>query len=208
MAVEVKALGNESETNSSATAIETTEMKAGNILTNSQDDVNWDYLKTEIELLDTSWSVVLYDLYKIDNNDNNQILKFSDILNNSIISIKEENKADSITNLAQLYSYIPEFVRISSNDNNLKNIKETKKYIIDSYASVTNDDWTTATSALQSAEENFSNIFKDLEYMKKNEYKVNKTYILLKELQNCLEQQDKSIFFMKYINLMENLNMM
>ena len=41
---------------------------------------------------------------------------------------------------------------------------------------------------------------------KKNEYKVNKTYILVKELQNSLNLQDKEVFYMKYKNLLESIN--
>ena len=46
----------------------------------------------------------------------------------------------------------------------------------------------------------------DLKNNKFNEYKVNKTYILVKELQNSLDLQDKEVFYIKYKNLLESIN--
>ncbi len=198
----------ESKTETSDTSIETTEMIAGNILTNNQEDINWDLVKTEIELINTSWSVILYDLYQMNNSDNTQLLLFSDTLDKCIISIKDENKAESLNNLAELYSYIPAFTDITSEDNNIKSVKDAKSNIIKAYVSASNDDWTAVSDNLATAEQSFNNVFRDVEFVKNNEYKINKTYILLKELQNSLAEQDKSIFYMKYINLMESINML
>jgi len=198
----------ETKTETSDTSIETTEMIAGNILTNNQDDINWNLVKTEIELINTSWSVILYDLYKMNNSDNSKLLQFSDVLDKCIISIKDENKTDSLNNLAELYSYIPTFTEMTSEDNNIKNIKNTKSSIVKAYVSASNDDWTAVSDNLLAAEQSFNIIFKDIEFVKNNEYKVNKTFILLKELQNSLIEQDRSIFYMKYINLMESINML
>ena len=197
----------ESQTQTSDTSIETTEMIGGNVLTNNQDDVKWDLIKTEIELINTSWSVILYDLYQTNSSDNTDLLAFSDVLDKCIISIKNENKTESLTNLGELYSYIPKFTNMTSEDNNIKSVKETKSSIINAYVAASNDDWIGVSDNLTNAEQSFSNLFKDLEFAKNNEYKINKTYILLKELQNSLNEQDKSIFYMKYINLMESINM-
>jgi len=196
----------ESQTETSDTSIETTEMIAGNVLTNSQDDINWDLVKTEIELINTSWSVIMYDLYKINNSDNTKLLEFSDILDKCIISIKDENKAESLANLGELYAYIPLFTDMTSEYDTITIVKETKINIIKAYVAAGNDDLSTVSSILTNAEESFNTLFKDLEFAKNNEYKINKTYILLKELQNSLNEQDKSIFYMKYINLIESIN--
>ena len=198
----------ESQTETADTSIETTEMIAGNVLTNNQDDINWNLIKTEIEVMNTSWSVIMYDLYEKNNSDNTQLLAFSDTLDKCIISIKDENKAESLINLGELYAYIPTFTEMTSEDDNIKNVKETKSNIIRAYVAASNDDWVVANDSLTNAEQSFNNIFKDLEFVKNNEYKINKTYILLKELQNSLNEQDKSIFYMKYINLMESINML
>ena len=55
-------------------------------------------------------------------------------------------------------------------------------------------------------EKTFKNVVNDIEFAKKNEYKINKTYVLIKELQNSLDLQDKEVFYMKYKNLLESIN--
>ena len=44
------------------------------------------------------------------------------------------------------------------------------------------------------------------EFTKGKEFKVNKIYVLIKELRNSLSQRDKKLFLIKYIDLMENIN--
>lgn len=196
----------ESETKQSATAIETTEMSAENVLTNNGEDLDWQFVKTEIELLNTSWSIILYDLYKKNNSDNTDILAFSDALDKCIVSIRDENKEEAITNLANLYTYVPKFIGIATDDKQMKYTKETKSNVVNAYSSLEQADWNSVQDSLNLAEESFKKLFEDLEYVEKNEYKINKSFILLKELQNSIKTQEKEVFYLKYINLMEDLN--
>lgn len=196
----------ESETKQSATAIETTEMSAENVLTNNGEDLDWKFVKTEIELLNTSWSIILYDLYKKDDSGNTDILAFSDALDQCIISIKEENKEEAITNLANLYTYVSKFIGIATDDKQIQYTKETKSNVINAYSALEKEDWNAVQENLNLAEKSFSKLFEDLEYAQKNEYKINKSFILLKELQNSVKSQEKEVFYLKYINLMEDLN--
>lgn len=39
-----------------------------------------------------------------------------------------------------------------------------------------------------------------------NQASINKSYILIKELQNVNQNEDKDIFYIKYKNLMQELN--
>ena len=58
------------------------------------------------------------------------------------------------------------------------------------------------------AEKTFRNITNDMEYIKGKEYKVNRCYVLIKELQNSLSYKDKKLFLIKYKNLMESINVL
>ena len=40
------------------------------------------------------------------------------------------------------------------------------------------------------------------------EYHLNKAYILLKDLQNTVDKNDADIFYLKYKNLLEELNIL
>ena len=119
------------------------------------------------------------------------------------LSIKDENKVDSLKNAADLYAIIPKLEKAISNEDN---IKQVKSYIINAYALVEQENWGEVEKNIIEAENIFKNITSNIEYMKNKEYKVNKTYVLIKELQNSLQYKDKKIFYIKYKDLLENIN--
>lgn len=186
-------------------SITVTDMQANSVLKTNTDDINWDLVKTEIEQINTSWSVVMLDLQNA-NVSNTDIMAFSNLLDKTIISIKNEDKNTSLTNLTALYSYIPKFLNSVSMDKSLQNIETTKYNIFIAYAAVSQDDWNTANTNIANAESTFLSVLNDTDYSKNREFKINKTYVLLKDIQNSIVNMDKELFFLKYKNLMESLN--
>ena len=180
-------------------------MQANSVLKTNTDDINWDLVKTEIEQINTSWSIVMLDLQNA-NVSNTDIMAFSNLLDKTIISIKNEDKNTSLTNLTALYSYIPKFLNSVSMDKSLQNIETTKYNIFIAYAAVSQDDWNTANTNIANAESTFLSVLNDTDYSKNREFKINKTYVLLKDIQNSIVNKDKELFFLKYKNLMESLN--
>lgn len=187
------------------TNITITQLEPNTVLDADENNIDWKSIKSQIETINEAWTVVILDLSSL-NIDNNDILNFSATLDDCIISIKDENKIDSLTNIAKLYSYIPIFEKDISSENSTQNIKQVKSYIINAYAFVEQGDWTTIESNINQAEKTYKNITTDIEYMKDKEYKVNRTYVLIKELQNSLSYKDRKLFYVKYKNLMESLN--
>lgn len=185
--------------------IDTTKMEPNTTLSTNTNDVDWERIKYEIENLNESWSVILLDLYSLNVN-NEDVISFSTDLDNAVISIKNENKQDSLTNIAKLYSYIPNYEKAISAENNMQNIKQAKSFLINAYSFVEQGNWNEIQRNIAECEKTFKNVVNDIEFAKKNEYKINKTYVLIKELQNSLELQDKEVFYMKYKNLLENIN--
>lgn len=196
---------NNSETNTQGESITVTDMQSSTILKTNTEDIDWDLIKNEVELMNASWSVAMLDLSN-SNVSNDDIIGFSNLLNQTIISVKNEDKVASLTNLSNLYSYIPKFLAIVSSDKYEQNIENTKYYVLSSYVCVTQEDWNTTVTNLTNAEISFLSILNDTEYTQNKEFKVNKTYMLIKELQNSLASNDKELYFMKYKNLMESLN--
>ena len=194
-----------SEDNKSTKKIDTTKMETDAVLEANQNDVDWKVIKYEIENLNQSWSVILLDLYSL-NIGNDDIVSFSKCLNDCIISIKNENKVDSLKNVAKLYSYIPIYEKAMSAENSMQNIKQTKSFLVNAYSFVEQGNWSEVQSNINECEKAFKSVVNDIEFAKKNEYKVNKTYILVKELQNSLDLQDKEVFYIKYKNLLESIN--
>lgn len=185
--------------------ITTTQMEPKTVLSSDENDVDWNTIKSEIEIIDETWGVVILDLSNL-NVDNNDILNFSATLDDCILSIKDENKVDTLANIAKLYTFIPKFERGISSENSIQNIKQVKSYIINAYSLVEKDDWTGIETNISDCENTFKNLINDIEYMKDKEYKVNKTYVLIKELQNSLAYKDKKLFYVKYKNLIESIN--
>lgn len=185
--------------------IDTTKMETNAVLETNQNDVDWKNMKYKIENLNQSWSVILLDLYSL-NVSNDDIVSFSKCLDDCIISIKNENKIDSLINIAKLYSYIPIYEKAISAENSMQNIKQTKAFLVNAYSAVEQGNWNDVQTNINECEKTFKNVVNDIEFAKKNEYKVNKTYVLVKELQNSLDLQDKEVFYIKYKNLLESIN--
>lgn len=190
----------------SDTSVDIIEMVPNTILVTNREDVDWDSIKNEIELINSSWSVIALDFYNLIQ-DNTDILAFGDEINNCVISIKNENKEESLINMARLYNYIPKFLELISAQNSTQNIKQIKSKVIDAYVLVEREEWNSIISNLEKAESNFQNLINDIEYNRNNQNKVNKAYVIFKDLQSSIINQDKELFYMKYKNLIECLNM-
>lgn len=199
--------GSDSQSSSKGDNITAMQMKARTVLNSDESDIDWDSIKTEIEILDEAWGVILLDLASLNVN-NDDVLNFSQVLNDCILSIKDEDKTKSLNNLAKLYSFIPKYESAISASNDKQIIKQTKSNIMNAYSVIETDDWNGAKNSLSQAEETFKSITNDIDYIKNNEFKVNKTYILLKELQNSLSYEDKKLFYIKYKNLIESVNIL
>lgn len=186
--------------------VTTTNMQRESILTTSRTDIDWDDIKSNIELINDSWNVTLLDLYSL-NVSNDIITEFSNIINNSIVSIKKEDKKQTLTNIANLYAVLPEFLDEINSEKNERIKKQTQSYIINAYSLVDTDLKNTEIAInVKKAKEEFEKMINDEEYSKNKAYKINKTYVLLNDLQNSLNSNDIDVFYLKYKSLMENIN--
>ena len=183
----------------------TTEIKRNTILNTDNNYINWNLIEEEIETLDSSWSIILLDLYN-SNSQNIEVIGFGDKLNDTIISIKNRNKNELLINLRDLYSYIPKFIEMSNISEPEKKEKQAKLYLINAYVSSNEDDWENVKKELLNCELVFNDLANSIEYVENREYKANKVYILIKEIEETANIEDKKIFFMKYKNLMQSIN--
>lgn len=197
--------GGQGQNSSENGNITITQMESQTVLNSDENDIDWTTIKTEIETIDESWGIILLDLASLNIN-NDDILNFSKTLDDCILSIKDENKEDALVNLAKLYSFVPKYESAISASNDIQIIKETKSNIINAYSVIEKEDWNTAKTNINQADETFRSITNNIDYIKNNEYKVNKTYVLINELNNSLSYQDKKLFYVKYKNLLESIN--
>ncbi len=184
--------------------INQSEMDHSSILGDNTQNINWTEIKSDIELLHDTWSTIIIDLTQRGIN-NKYMEEFSKLLDNTTVDIKEENKKESLIGLTDMYSYLTKFLE-NEGDNIQKNIKNVKMHIIKAYSLVESENWEQMGTEVNEAIRYYNNIINQTNYAKENSFKVEKTSISLKELQNSLTVKDKNVFYIKYRNLMEQLS--
>jgi len=195
--------GSSGSSDSQASSIQY-EMKEQGILGN-EEEPNWSDTKNEVENLYSIWSSMIVDLHQINVN-NDDILNFSNQLDDLIVEVQKEDKINTSRMIANLYSYIPKYVEHYTENSTDINLAYAKSNIVSSYALVEQDNWDEAKKNVEKAQEYFSNIINNAN--DKNIEKQNilsKTYVLLGEFSNSINKKDKQLYYIKYKSLMQNI---
>lgn len=200
---------NSGESGSSKTGNDVTKTSKSipDVVSQRDSQIDWVTLEGTIQTIYSSWSVIILDLYKLNVN-NEDILSFSSSLDDTMQSIIQKDKKSSLTNLATLYSYLPRFLEGHTKDNKINSILKVKSNIINAYSVVEEGDWQKITEEINSAESNFNGLLNTVPENQNSIYNINKAYIVLKELQNSLDTQDTDIFYVKYRNIIAELNVL
>lgn len=164
---------------------------------------NWEDLIYDIEQIYSNWSIVTLDLYK-QNINNQKILSFNVDLDNAAKAIKDKNKEQSLILLAKLYSYIPAYFEDFSDDQMQTNLYKVKSNLFNAYSIIEQNNPNEVKNYLQASEEAMVSMMNNIQNQKT--YNLNKSYILLKDLQTTVDKNDANIFYLKYKNLSEELN--
>lgn len=181
------------------------EIQKNDILLIDLSNIDWEYIKANTESIYNLWANLIVDLHELNVN-NQDILNFSNTLDQVTLSVKQENKYASITNLVSLYSYLPIYVNQFLDDENDKNIFLTKNCVLNTYALIEQQNWDEMKKQTASAIEYFSNIMNNIENNERqNKNKITKIYVLLNELYSSIDLKDKELYYIKYRNVMEEL---
>ncbi len=173
-------------------------------LSNSSKEINWDKIKSEVEILYSVIPTTTLDLYSL-NIDQNEILQFNKDLDNLTSSVKNEDKEKTLERLSKLYGYLPKYLEKIYENETYTNIVKTKSYVVSAYSIVDTENWNQISEYVKKAIESYSSVLNNITTDSKT-YNVNKGYILLNELQNAVNMKDKEIFLIKYKNLLEEFN--
>lgn len=179
----------------------------GNEILLQDKNTDWKLLKANIEKLYSAWSTITLDLYKLNVN-NQSILGFNTDLDIATKAIKNENKQDTLNAIAKMYSYIPTYSTETAKENEINNIYSTKMNILNALVRIEQGNLNEAKKELTNAEQSFLPIINNMNSRQNNESNVNKAYILIKDLQNSIDNIDKDVFYIKYKNLIEQLNIL
>lgn len=176
-------------------------LEENGVLTQKQ-DVNWNNIKKEVENIYSRLSTITLDLYQI-NIDQQDIVNFNSEYDKLTKAVKEENKEDTLKELSVLYDYFPKFIENCTEDDKEKILIKTKDSIFKAYSLLDNGEWATIMENVNVASQEYTKLITNKN--NKNQYNVNKAYIMVNELQNAVNLKDKEIFLIKYKNLLEEL---
>lgn len=179
------------------------DLRQEGVLTNT-DEINWDNVKNDIEILYASIPTITLDLYQLNINQED-ILNFNKEFDNLAVVAKEENKEATLSELAKLYEYMPKFMNIATEDEVTKTLIQTKLYILQAYSKLGTKPWEEITQNTRQGIEEYSKLLTSTNVDSKKQYSVNKVYVMINELQNAAQIQDEAVFLIKYKNTLEEM---
>lgn len=179
------------------------ELELNGVLNENQ-QIDWENVKGEVEELYISIPTITLDLYEMNIN-KDEILNFNKEYDNLIKVVKNENKEEVLGVLNTLYSYMPKFIQNTTDDNVNKTIVETKSYIVSAYSKLDAENWDGINDDIKKAIDVYSKLLTDTNIDNEKQYSLNKSYVILNEIQNAVNIKDKSVFLIKYKNLLEEL---
>lgn len=178
-------------------------LEQSGILTNNNNNIDWKSIKLEVESLYSEVATITLDLYSLGIS-REDALGFNQELDNLTISVKEENKENTLSNLSKLYDYIPKYLKSVTNDEIFIGKIDTKNNLFKAYSILDSKNWQEIGNNVTNTINSFSNSL--LNKQTDKQYIINKIYIMLNELQSAVNKQDDSVFLIKYKNILEEIN--
>lgn len=196
--------GNQGTNSNESSKSEKYELEESGVLTNTE-QIDWNKIKTEVEGLYLSLPTITIDLYKL-NVAKEDVLGFNEKFDQLTINAKSENKQETLATLSEIYEYIPKFIEKVTDDEIEKIAVKTKSEIFKAYSKLDQDKWNEIAQNVKQAEENYSKLLSNTNIDKTKQYRVNKCYVMLNELQNAVNFKNSSVFLIKYQNLLEEID--
>lgn len=197
------------ETSSTGTDTKNTKsfsLDDNSILLRDNTNVDWSVLESEAENLFTAWSTIILDLNSLSIS-NEDILAYNSNLDSLLKALKDNDKANSAISLANLYSLNSKYINESSKNDESKKLAYIKSNVISAYSLVTAEKWEQVNQLLDQAEKGLLDVINTSgNTEERKQTKINKSYVMLKELIKTSNEKNAEIFYLKYINLIKELN--
>ena len=197
------------ETSSTGTDTKNTKsfsLDDNSILLRDNTNVDWSALESEAENLFTAWSTIILDLNSL-SIANEDILAYNSNLDSLLKALKDNDKANSAISLANLYSLNSKYINESSKNDESKKLAYIKSNVISAYSLVTAEKWERVNQLLDQAEKGLLDVINTSgNTEERKQTKINKSYVMLKELIKTSNEKNAEIFYLKYINLIKELN--
>lgn len=133
------------------------------------------------------------------------INSFSVSLSGAVQSLKGKDKDNTLINLYNMYINIPKYMSAITDDSKKLDLYNTKTNILNAYVlASTGDKWNEITNCVISAKNNFNSLLNS-ENEENKKTNLEKTYVIIEELERITKINDKDIFFMGYKNVLQQL---
>lgn len=180
-------------------------MKSNNILGVDKTE-NWDKIKSKVENLYISIPTILVDL-EDSNIDKAQIAEFSKSLDELAIATKNEDSSETLTSAIKVYEYLPKFAKENGNNGN-SNVLSSKYYLLMCYKNANEENWEEYKKSATDLKMNFSNILNNRNMYEQKDINIDDAEVIINEIASIDSGLEKDVFFLKYRNLMQELDML
>ena len=168
------------------------------------DKINWEDIKSDILKINDSWSTLVLDLTEV-NVSNENIISFSNDLNDLMISVSDEDEITMLDKINKMYSELIIYKQSYSDYNNEIEKKKIKNGMLSVYVFANKNDYEGAKKEIANLIEKYKSLMDDTNYAEENKYHLNKIYVLLEEYNNAIQTQNFDLIRMKYISAVEEI---
>ena len=186
----------------SENSIDSSVVEFQNIITEDKDKVDWQNIRGRVENMYTSWTTILIDLTTLNVNRDN-LLKYNQLMDTMIGNLEAEKKEECLKNGADLYSLLVTYIQDVCGDSNLISLYKVKSNILYAYSRVDAKDWDSVNNYIQTAISEFGNIMNNQVNNINDIDSINKAYVLIDELGQDATNNNGSVFYINYKNLMQ-----
>lgn len=195
----------ENKVQTSENSIDRSAIEYESALNENYEKIDWENVKETTENIYASWTTILIDLNTLNVNKDN-LLKFNDLLDQTISAEENKNKELCLSSLANLYNLLALYLNDFSSDEQIKTIYSTKTNILYAYSVIDSEDWNKANEHIEKAKTEFNKIMNNQVNNLNSIDEVNKTYILINELSDDVKKQSKKTFFINYQEVMQEID--
>ena len=172
-----------------------------------EEEINWDEVLKEIEEIYTIMPTITLDLYQTNVNQED-ILNFNTFLDELAIVAKNKEEENTLNKICEMYANISKFIDNTTEDDAYKTTIKTKENVLKGYTAASFEKWDETVANIQNGIDIFSALLTNTNIENEKQVNINRAYVIINELKNAANKQDKDIFFIKYKNLLEEMNSM
>lgn len=167
--------------------------------------INWDDVKSEVEILFSSLPTITLDLYQIDVSQDD-ILGFNKEFDKLVIVVRDENKEETLRELAILFEYVVRFKQKATDDDVTKKIVEIKSHVYNSYSKLDAKRWDEIKNETKEAVRIYNELLSNSEVETTKQYSISKGFVMINELQSAADAENVTTYLIKYKNFIEEMN--